>query len=234
MHQVIIPPSVTERVIARRGREHVFADFDPKTTALVVIDLQNAFMLAGVAHSPCAEAIEIVPNVNRLARAMRAAGGAVAWIQTAFTEESLVSWSTMHDMSVPARTKKRSEALTPGSLGYALWSELDALPEDLFVEKLRFSAFIEGSSNLESILRARGIDTLIITGTVTSVCCESTARDAMMRNFKTTMVTDGNAAATDEEHNAALIAFYLTFGDIMPTDMLVARCQQMTPAEAAV
>ena len=158
MHQVVIPPSVVERVMARRGREHVYEDFDPTRTALVVIDLQNAFMMEGVAHSPCREAIEIVPNVNRLARGLRAAGGTVVWIQTAFTEESLVSWSAFHDMSVPARTKKRSEALTPGSIGYALWAELEAVPEDLYVEKLRFSAFIQGSTDLERILRERGID----------------------------------------------------------------------------
>jgi ureidoacrylate peracid hydrolase len=232
MHQVVIPPSIVDRVIARRGREHVFADFDPKKSALVVVDMQNAFMMEGVAHSPCQEAIEIVPNINRLAKAMRAAGGTVVWIQTAFLEGSLEDWSVMHEMSRPERTRKRSEALTPGSLGYALWDKLDAQPDDLYVEKLRFSAFIQGSSDLEEILRARGIDTVIITGTVTSVCCESTARDAMMRNFQTIMVTDGNAASTDEEHNAALIAFYLTFGDIMPTDMLVARCEQMSLAEA--
>ncbi|MBX9740289.1 MAG: cysteine hydrolase, partial [Beijerinckiaceae bacterium] len=186
----------------------------------------------GVAHSPCQEALDIVPNVNRIARGLRAAGGAVVWIQTAFAEESLVSWSTFHDMSVPARTRKRSEALTPGSIGYALWSELEALPEDLYVEKLRFSAFIQGSSDLERILRDRGVDTVIITGTVTSVCCESTARDAMMRNFKTIMVTDGNAASTDDEHNAALIAFYLTFGDILPTDMICQRLEAMALAPA--
>ncbi|MDO9439974.1 MAG: isochorismatase family cysteine hydrolase [Beijerinckiaceae bacterium] len=232
MHQVKIPASVVERVVARRGREHVYADFDPSRTALVVVDLQNAFMMPGVAHSPCQEALDIVPNVNRIARGLRAAGGAVVWIQTAFTEESLVSWSTFHDMSVPARTRKRSEALTPGSIGYALWSELEALPEDLYVEKLRFSAFIQGSSDLERILRDRGIDTVIITGTVTSVCCESTARDAMMRNFKTIMVTDGNAASTDDEHNAALIAFYLTFGDILPTDMICQRLEAMALAPA--
>jgi ureidoacrylate peracid hydrolase len=74
---------------------------------------------------------------------------------------------------------------------------------------------------LEAVLRARGIDTVIITGTVTNVCCESTARDAMMRNFKTIMVTDANAATSDELHNASLSAFYLKFGDIMPTDMVV-------------
>ena len=57
-----------------------------------------------------------------------------------------------------------------------------------------------------------------VTGTVTGVCCESTARDAMMCNFKTIMITDGNAAMTDEDHNASLASFYLTFGDVMPTD----------------
>ena len=61
----------------------------------------------------------------------------------------------------------------------------------------------------------------LITGTVTNVCCKSTARDAMMLNFKTIMVTDGNAAVTDQDHNASLCAFYLTFGDIMSTDLLV-------------
>jgi ureidoacrylate peracid hydrolase len=58
------------------------------------------------------------------------------------------------------------------------------------------------------------------------VCCESTARDAMMLNFRTIMVTDGNAANSDDEHNASLIAFYLTFGDIMDTDMIVATLER--------
>ena len=56
---------------------------------------------------------------------------------------------------------------------------------------------------------------------MTNVCCESTARDAMMLNFKTVMITDGNAANTDEDHNAALSNFYLTFGDIMSTDFAI-------------
>ena len=111
--------------------------------------------------------------------------------------------------------------MAPGSLGHELWAELDARPEDVTVQKTRFSAFIQGSSNLEALLRARGIDTVIVTGTVTNVCCESTARDAMMRNFRTIMVTDANAANNDALHNASLAAFYLKFGDIMGTDMLV-------------
>jgi ureidoacrylate peracid hydrolase len=112
-------------------------------------------------------------------------------------------------------------ALTAGNKGHELWAALDVRADDLIVEKNRFSAFIQGSSNLAEVLRERGLDTVLITGTVTNVCCESTARDAMMLNFKTIMVTDGNAAVTDEDHNASLCAFYLTFGDVMPTDMLV-------------
>ena len=100
---------------------------------------------------------------------------------------------------------------------------------DLIVEKKRYSAFIQGSSNIEEVLRARGLDTLLITGTVTNVCCESTARDAMMRNFKTVMITDGNAANTDEDHNAALNNFYLTFGDIMSTDFAIGCLQRNAP-----
>ena len=131
------------------------------------------------------------------------------------------SWSVYYDISKPEQNAKRNEALARGSKGYELWETLDARPDDIYVEKNRFSAFIQGSSNIAEVLRGKGIDTILVTGTVTNVCCESTARDAMMCNFKTVMVTDGNAAVTDEDHNASLAAFYLTFGDIMSTDMLI-------------
>jgi ureidoacrylate peracid hydrolase len=221
MHKIAIPQSVVDRVIARRGREHIHDDLDPAKTALVVVDMQNAFMLPGVAHSLCLEAQEIVPNINRLAQAVRETGGAVVWIQTAYTDETTKSWSVYYDISKPEQNRKRAEALAPGSKGYELWETLDARKDDIFVEKKRFSAFIQGSSNLAETLRSKGIDTILVTGTVTNVCCESTARDAMMCNFKTIMVTDGNAAVTDEDHNNSLGAFYLTFGDIMSTDMLI-------------
>jgi ureidoacrylate peracid hydrolase len=221
MHKIAIPQSVVDRVIARRGRAHIHDDLDPARTALVVVDMQNAFMMPGVAHSLCLEAQEIVPNINRLAQAVRETGGAVVWIQTAYTDETKKSWSVYYDISKPEQNAKRAEALAPGSKGYELWEMLDARRDDTFVEKKRFSAFIENSSNLAEILRARNIDTILVTGTVTGVCCESTARDAMMCNFKTVMVSDGNAAACDEDHNASLAAFYLTFGDVMSTDMLI-------------
>ncbi len=222
MHKVSIPQPVVDRVTARRGRAHIYDDLDARKTALVVVDLQNAFMLPGVAHTLCPMAEKIVPNVNRLARAMRFTGGTVIWLKTTFTEEARTTWSTYFDMVTPEQGAKRKAALTPGGEGHELWADLDVQPDDLVVQKNRFSAFIQGSSNLAAVLHARCIDTVIVTGTVTNVCCESTARDAMMLNFRTIMVTDGNAAMTDEEHNASLQAFYLTFGDVMSTDMLVA------------
>jgi ureidoacrylate peracid hydrolase len=221
MHTLSIPQSVVDRVIARHGREHIYENLDPSKTALVVVDMQNAFMLPGVAHALCPMAEKIVPNINRLAQAVRATGGTVVWIKTTFKNDSLQSWSTYFEMVTPQLRAQRIIALTADSKGHELWASLEVKPDDLIVEKDRFSAFIQGSSNLADILRDRGLDTILVTGTVTNVCCESTARDAMMLNFKTVMVTDGNAAVTDEDHNASLRAFYLTFGDIMSTDMLV-------------
>src|SRR6202049_1672497 len=222
MHAFSIPKSVIDRVIERRGREHAYDDLDPAKSALVVVDMQNAFMLPGRAHSLCPMAEKIVPNINRLARTVRDTGGTVIWIKTTFTEEALRSWSTYFEMTTPQRVAKRIEALTADSLGHQLWSGLDVRPQDPIVEKNRFSAFIQGSSDLAAVLRARGLDTVLVTGTVTNVCCESTARDAMMLNFKTIMVTDANAAATDADHAASLIAFYLTFGDVMSTQAVIA------------
>ena len=222
MHTLSIPQSVVTRVIERRGREHIYENLDPAKTALVVVDMQNAFMLPGVAHALCPMAEKIVPNINRLAQAVRETGGTVVWIKTTFKEDALQSWSTYFEMVSPQHGAKRVEALTAGSKGHQLWDSLEVRAQDLIVEKNRFSAFIQGSSDLAEILRRRGLDTILVTGTVTNVCCESTARDAMMLNFKTIMVSDGNAAVTDADHNASLCAFYLTFGDVMSTDMLIA------------
>ncbi len=223
MHRIAIPQFMIDRVKQLRGKEHCFEEFDPVRTALLVVDMQNAFMKPGVAHALCEPAQEIVPNVNRLARAVRAAGGTVVWIKGVFAEETLASWSVTYEMAGTEGTRRRIAALTRDSDGYQLWPTLEVMPEDLHVEKTRFSAFIQGSSDIERVLRERGIDTVLVAGTVTNVCCESTARDAMMRNFRAIMVTDANAAFTDEEHNAALTSFYLVFGDIMSTDLAIDR-----------
>ena len=217
------PGAIVQRVIARCGSEHPHADLQPKRTALIVVDLQNAFMDDAVGHAVCPMARDIVPNVNRLAAAVRASGGGVFWIKNTFDDRGAYEWSNAQAMLTPANQQRRIAAMTEGTKGHDLWAELDVRPEDEIVRKYRFSAFLPGTCDLPYRLHSRGFDTVLITGTVTNVCCESSARDAMMTNFKTIMVSDANAAMTIEEHNASLAAFYAIFGDVMDTDFVIRR-----------
>ena len=218
-----VPDLVTARVTALCGVPHPHADLDPRRTALIVVDLQNAFMDDDVGHAVCPKAREIVPNVNRLASAVRAMGGGVFWIKTISDERSILEWSNAGAMLTPERRARRVAALSEGTKGQELWPDLDVHPEDEIARKYRFSAFMPGTCDLPYRLRSRGFDTVLITGTVTNVCCEASARDAMMTNFKTIMVSDANAALTMEEHNASLTAFYAVFGDVMDTDFVIQR-----------
>jgi ureidoacrylate peracid hydrolase len=221
MHKIAIPSYAIERVMARRGRLHPFEDIDPARTALVVVDLQNGFMAPGQ-PAEIAQAREIVPDVNRLARATRAAGGTVVWIQNTITPESEQSWSVwLGNFADDHWGPRMRQAFTPGDFGHALYPDLNVLPGDLTVRKTRFSALVHGASDLDAILRARGIDTLIIVGTATNVCCESTARDAMMLNYKVFFIADGNATFNDDEHNATLSAMAHAFCDVIDTDTMI-------------
>jgi ureidoacrylate peracid hydrolase len=235
MHTSSIYPSVIERVAQRRGGLRVFDSLRPKHTAHVVVDLQNGFMAPGaIAEIPTAR--EIVSSVNRISEALREAGGLVVYIQNTFDDVAVRTWSTFFDhFCSPARRQRMIEAFTPGSEGHALWPGLDVRPEDLQVRKRRFGAFAPGASDLHAILQARGVDTLIITGTASQVCCESTARDAMMLNYKVFFVADGNATFTDQEHNATLSAMAHTFCDVVDSAALIGliRQHQVVP-EAAV
>ena len=228
-----IPDEIVRRVVERRGTEHCFAELDPKRTALVVIDLQHAFMNDAVGHAVVPAARDIVPAVNRLATAVRRNGGGVFWVQMTHDDNCLDDWSVAFEMSTPAMRQKRIAALSEGGLGHQLWPDLDVKPEDEIVKKYRYSAFMPGTSELPDRLRAGGFDTVLITGTVTNVCCESSARDANMTNFRTIMVSDGNAANSPEEHEASLAAFYNVFGDVMDTEMIIASLRRATAARAA-
>lgn len=214
MHRIEFNPSVIARVTERRGGLAVFPGLDPKRTAHVVVDLQNGFMADGQL-SRCPTAPEIVPNVNRISAALRAAGGLVVYLQHTAGPEDMAGWSSFYDHFInPMRKAGMGNAFAPGSFGHALWPALDVREQDLKVRKNRFGAFVPGSSDLHALLQARGIDTLIITGTVTNVCCESTARDAMMLDYKVFFVADGNAAHSDAEHNGTLSALAYIFCDV--------------------
>lgn len=223
MHPLAIPPEIVARVEARCGRAHPFEDLDPRRTAFVVIDMQVGFMDPAISHACCPMAERIVPAVNRLAAAIRETGGGVFWIQNTHDESCEAEWTVMQRMVTPAARARRNAAMTEGTQGHALWPALDVRAEDEKVLKRRFSAFIQGSSDLPQRLRARGFDTVLIGGTVTNVCCESSARDAMMLDFRTVMVADCNAANSDAEHNASLASFWNIFGDVMTTDHVIDR-----------
>lgn len=222
MHKIAIPAFVLDRVMERRGRIHLFEAIDPRRTALIVVDLQNGFM-APAQPAEIANAREIVPNVNRIASTLRAAGGTVVFIQNTITEATRAEWTTWFENFLAGSIKDRMiAAFQRGSYGHRIYASLEVKPEDWCVEKQRFGAFVEGSSKLDGMLKAQGIDTLIITGTATNVCCESTARDAMMMNYKVIFVSDGNACRTDEEHNGTLGNILALFGDVQSTDEVVA------------
>jgi ureidoacrylate peracid hydrolase len=225
MHQIKLAQWAIDRTLERRGRLHVHEDLDPRRTALIVVDLQNGFMVEEVAAAYIPVAVEIVPTVNRLAAAVRRTGGKVFWIKQTVDADSVVAWSEWLAMMTPPTRQNLLNNLAPGSRGHELHPGLEVLPDDEVVLKYRFSAFVQGASDLPERLRAQGYDTVLIAGTVTNVCCESSARDAMMLNFKTVMVSDANAARTDEEHNATLSTFLAIFGDVMDTDFLIARLE---------
>ncbi len=223
MHDFSIPDEVAERVVQRRGTLHPYHALTPKKTALLVVDMQNAFVREGAGHAYVPEAASTCPNINRLAEATRAAGGTVVWILNTVTSESFDSWSHFHrELSTPEGFKRRTESMSEGSYGHQLYETLKPAPDDVRVRKSRYSAFIQGSSDLDLVLRNRGVDTVLVTGTATNVCCESTARDAMMLNYRTLMVSDACSTFSDEQHAASLHSFIMNFGDVQSTEEVCA------------
>ena len=217
MHPAGLPQEIVERLFRRRGRLHLFETLDAKRTALAVIDMQHSFVAEG-APAAVATAREIVPNINRLAAALRRAGGTVAWVQATYTKSGPGYWPLFVDHMVsPQLSGEILGALTEGSPGHALWHELDVHDADLRVRKNRYSAFFPGACPLPQLLRDRSIDTVLIAGTMTNVCCEASARDAMMDGFKTVVISDANAARSDAEHTASLATILQFFGDVRTT-----------------
>jgi ureidoacrylate peracid hydrolase len=232
MHKIAISQAALDRMTARVGKLHPFDTIEPRKAGLLVIDMQNYFVKPGQqGEIPTARAI--VPNINRLAASLRQRGGHVVWIRNG-TNDTRQSWSILHEcLMTPDRMERRYAAMDIDGDGYAYWHRNDIRPEDAQITKTRYSAFIQGSSNAQQHLVARGIDTLLIAGTATNICCESTARDAMMLNFKVVMISDALATYSDEEHNAALSALYGQFGDVQSTDEALQSLERGDKARVA-
>lgn len=222
MHNVTVRQEIVDRVLARRGRYHWFDSLDPQRTALVVIDMQNTFCEPGSpAEVPVSR--DIVDNINALSVALRKRSVPVIWVLHANTHANGRSdWKIFFDHVVADEVRLRTmESLAPGR--QAVWEGLVTDPSDITIIKNRYSALVQGSSSLERVVRNLGIDTFLIAGTKTNICCEATARDAMMLDFKVVMVADCCAALSDDEHRATLESMIQQFGDVMTAGEVLDR-----------
>jgi nicotinamidase-related amidase len=199
----------------RRGSRFAFPTLTPASTALVVIDMVPFFVDA----NPYARGI--APNIQQLADRLRAAGGTVAWVLPARTERTAVG----DEFHGPEAAEMFRNSGGTGPLPGRLWPGLATAPGDLFVEKSAPSAFFPGRSLLPTLLEEHGIDTVLVTGTVTQVCCESSARDAFTLGYRVIMVADANATGRDQDHNATLATIYRSFGDVRSTTEVLTMIQ---------
>lgn len=177
----------------------------PSRTALLTIDLQNDFLHPEGAYGRAgqsAESITALPaRIRPVVDALKARRG--TYVSAQFT---LVPGPGGEPLIAPHLKKLRpflgKGDFAPGAFGHAL---VDALaPADYVVEKVAYSAFYQ--TRLEYILRALGIDTLVIGGIVTNGGVASTVRDAHLRNIHTVLLSDGCAAFRQDVHEATLVS----------------------------
>ncbi|MEM8630335.1 MAG: cysteine hydrolase [Pseudomonadota bacterium] len=177
----------------------------PAQTALLTIDLQNDFLHAegayGRAGQSAAAIVALPDRVKPVIDALRAAGG--TYISAQFT---LVPGPDGEPLIAPHLKTLRpflgKGDFAPGAWGHDLVDEL--APADFTIEKVAYSALYQ--TRLEYILRALGIETLIIGGIVTNGGVASTVRDAHLRNIDTVLLSDGCAAFQQEVHDATLLS----------------------------
>ena len=202
--------------VERGAGLNAFAALGPGRTALVNIDMQNAFVAEDGVYGN-RHARDVVGNVNALSRAMRSAGAPVIWTRQTHTFDGpFAPPAWQYDASQP-RVAAAIAALQPAAEGHGLYREVDVGPSDLTLDKYRYGAFACPARALPDALAKLGVEMIIVAGTLTNVCCESTAREANMAGYKVIVVSDATAAVTDAEHNAALLNIRLNFADVKTT-----------------
>ena len=156
----------------------------PERTALVNVDMQNCFVQGSPFSAP--DGLLVLDRVNRLAAACRNAG-----ILVIHTSHVLRPDGSNIGVLGEIAAIVRQGIINKGADLAALHEALVIDPRDVLLEKPRFGAF--HGTDLELILRSRGVDTIIITGIATNVCCETTAREATVRDFRVLFLSDGTA-----------------------------------------
>jgi ureidoacrylate peracid hydrolase len=196
---------------------------DPAKTALIVVDVQNDFCHS---DSPLAKANDMslvqdmVPRLLQLIDAARAAGTMIVWIKVLHFE-----WTTS-----PAgwehrkRTRPNAQLICQEGTFGAEFYRVEPEPGEPIVVKHRYSAFVD--TDLQLILRSKGISSVILTGVATNVCVESTARDAFMRDYYVTFASDCSATFTQEKHDATLRNMADHFGVVATSEEIMEAWQR--------
>ncbi|WFS03104.1 cysteine hydrolase family protein [Rhizobium tumorigenes] len=234
MHKISIPQHIIDRGRKQRGgKEYVFDSLDMAKVAHIIVDLQVGFVAEGAAvEVPVTR--EIFGEVNSISRAVRAAGGTNVFLRYTYDAAEKLPWNVwFQNYMSETQFDIMTDAFSRGADQWQLAPELDVGDGDLVFDKTRFSAFIPETCDLDQQLKARGIDTLIITGTLTNCCCESTARDALQMGYNIIFMSDANATLSDEEHNATLISMSAIFADVMDTPHLLGLIESSIATRAA-
>ncbi len=188
----------------------------PGRTALVNVDLQN-FFVDSAETGPT-----LVHRINQLAEACREAG--ILVIHTAHILRPDGSNIGILGEIVP---EIGDGLLNRGAETAALYAGLNVDPRDVVLEKPRFGAFY--GTDLELILRSRGIDTVIISGIATDVCCDTTAREANARDFRVLFLSDGtatNGPDAERDQAATLELMGALFGEVLTVDEVLKKIER--------
>ncbi|PKN30188.1 MAG: cysteine hydrolase [Deltaproteobacteria bacterium HGW-Deltaproteobacteria-21] len=158
----------------------------PEKSCLLIIDMINAFLTPG-SRLEVAGGRELIPGLTRLLDACRKKNICVIFVKMAYRPDR--TDVGIHGLIRPEIMEK--DILIQGTEDVEFHKGIEPEKDDIILTKKRFSAFV--GTELDLILRARGIDTIIIGGVATNVCCESTARDARMKDYRVIFLSDGNA-----------------------------------------
>jgi biuret amidohydrolase len=195
----------------------------PRTLALLSVDLQNVFVKGFPVSAP--DGPEVVARVNKLAEVCQNAG--VLVIHTAHvTRPDGSNVGVMGEIIPPVR----DGMIAKGSFPAAFYPDLKIEPGDIVLEKPRFGAF--HGTDLELILRSRGIDSVIITGIATNVCVETTAREANVRDFRVFFISDAtstadiNGVSRDVLHRATCAVLGTAFAQVLTVDQMIDKLNQ--------
>lgn len=191
----------------------------PAHTALLVVDMQNDFCAEGGLVSKdgrdLSAAQEMARHLPRLIDAARDAGVLVVFIRCVYTSERNFYLSDVW-LEQAARRREGGYTRIPvcaeGSWGGDFYGDVRPTPGDVIVTKHRYSAF--HNTDLDTILRANAIRTLVLTGVVSNVCVETTAREGFVRDYYIVAVGDGTAAYLPEDHAATMRNIDRFFGEV--------------------